>query len=118
MKENQLVELSMNFAVQILELVKFLKQKKESIVSNQIGRSETSIGANISEAQYAHSKPDFISKMEIALKEANETNYWLKLLIKSGYIDNSYYKILDASCLKIKVLLISSCKTAKQNINL
>ena len=113
MKKNQLVELSMDFAVQIIELVKFLKQKKESIISGQIGRSGTSIGANISEAQYAHSKLDFISKMEIALKESNETDYWLKLLNKSGYIDDCYFKTLDSVCLKIKLLLIASCKTAK-----
>ncbi|MCL2144089.1 MAG: four helix bundle protein [Endomicrobia bacterium] len=113
MKENQLIELSMGFAIKIIELVKFLKQRKESIISNQIGRSGTSIGANISEAQYAHSRPDFIAKMEIALKESNETSYWLKLLNKSGYIDDSYYKMLDSLCIKIRVLLITSCKTAK-----
>jgi four helix bundle protein len=114
MKENQLIKLSMDFSVKIIELVKFLKQKKESIISNQLGRSGTSIGANINEAQYAHSKPDFISKMEIALKESNETSYWLKLLNRTGYIDISYYEMLDSLCIKIRVLLIASCKTAKQ----
>ncbi|MCL1901571.1 MAG: four helix bundle protein [Endomicrobia bacterium] len=113
MKENRLTELSMDFAVQIIELVKFLKKNKESIVSNQIGRSGTSIGANISEAQHAQSKSDFISKMEIALKESNETSYWLKLLNRSGLIDNSCYKTLDSLCTKIRILLIASCKTAK-----
>ena len=113
MQENQLTELSMDFAVKIIELVKFLKHNKETIVSNQIGRSGTSIGANISEAQHAQSKSDFISKMEIALKESNETSYWLKLLNRSGYIDNSCYKTFDSLCTKIRVLLIASCKTAK-----
>jgi len=113
MKENKLVELSMDFALQIIELVKFLKQKKENIISNQIAQSGTSIGANISEAQYAHSKPDFISKLEIALKESNETEYWLKLLNKSGSLDDVRYEKLSSNCIKIKLLLIASCKTAK-----
>ena len=71
----------------IIELVKYLKSIKESIISNQIGRSGTSIGANIHEAQYAQGKKDFISKLEIALKEASETGYWLELLLKTKYID-------------------------------
>ena len=79
-KQNKLVDLSVDFAVQILNLVKFLKIQHETIISNQIGRAGTSIGANIHEAQYAHGKADFISKLQIALKEANETSYWLLLL--------------------------------------
>lgn len=75
MKENKLADLSMDFAVEILSLVKELKQQKESVISNQIGRSGTSIGANIREANYAQGKKDFISKLEIALKEASETGY-------------------------------------------
>ena len=89
MSENKLKELSADFAVEIIELVKQLKTQRESIISNQIGRSGTSIGANIREAQYAHSKADFISKLQIALKEANETGYWLELLFKTGYVDDS-----------------------------
>lgn len=114
MKDNKLVELSIDFAVKIIALVKFLKSHKESIISNQIGRSGTSIGANIREAQYAHSKADFIAKLEIALKESNETGYWLELLYKTNYIDENYYKELDAVCTNIRVLLIASCKTAKK----
>ena len=76
MKENKLVELSMDFSVDIINLVKYLKTNHETIIANQIGRSGTSIGANIHEAQYAQSTKDFISKFEIALKEANETGYW------------------------------------------
>ena len=72
---NKLVDLSVSFAVEILNLVKFLKSQHETIISNQIGRAGTSIGANIHEAQYAHGKPDFIAKLQIALKEANETSY-------------------------------------------
>ena len=73
MGENKLKDLSADFAVDIINLIKELKSKRESIISNQIGRSGTSIGANIREAQYAHSKADFIAKLQIALKEANET---------------------------------------------
>ena len=98
MRKDELSIQSMDFAVSIIDLVKELKSKHESIMSNQIGRSGTSIGANIREAQYAHSKPDFISKLQIALKEANETGYWLELLYKTNYIDEQTYKSLDSSC--------------------
>ena len=87
MRDDKLSVYSMDFAVEIINLVKHLKINKESIIANQIGRSGTSIGANIREAQYAHGKADFISKMQIALKEANETGYWLELLLKTKYID-------------------------------
>ena len=78
MSESKLRTQSMDFAVSIIELVKSLKFKRESIISNQIGRSGTSIGANIRESHYAHSKADFIAKLQIALKEANETGYWIR----------------------------------------
>ena len=81
MKENKLVELSMDFSVDIINLVKHLKTNHETIIANQIGRSGTSIGANIHEAQYAQGTKDFISKFEIALKEASETGYWLNCFI-------------------------------------
>lgn len=84
MQESKLRELSMEFSVDIIELVKHLKSTKESIISNQIGRSGTSIGANIHEAQYAQGKKDFISKLEITLKEASETGYWIELLRKTN----------------------------------
>ncbi|MBQ6811437.1 MAG: four helix bundle protein [Firmicutes bacterium] len=105
----------MDFAVSIINLVKNLKEKRESIISNQIGRSGTSIGANIREAQYAQGKADFISKLQIALKEANETGYWLELLFKTNYISAEEYKSLDSVCTNIRVMLISSIKTAKEN---
>lgn len=103
----------MDFAVCIINLVKELRPKKESIISNQIGKSGTSIGANIREAQYAHGKADFIAKLQIALKEANETGYWLELLFKTNYIDDNTYRQLDTACTSIRVMLISSIKTAK-----
>ena len=115
MKENKLVELSMDFSVDIINLVKYLKSNHETIISNQIGRSGTSIGANIHEAQYAQGTKDFISKFEIALKEANETGYWLELLYKTNYITESEYKALDSACTSIRVMLISSINTAKEN---
>ena len=115
MKENKLAELSMEFSVDIIELVKHLKTSKESIISNQIGRSGTSIGANIHEAQYAQGKKDFISKLEIALKEASETGYWLELLYRTKYIDEQTYKVLSAKCTSLRVMLIASCRTAKEN---
>ena len=117
MKENKLAELSMEFSVDIIGLVKQLKSNHESIISNQIGRSGTSIGANIHEAQYAQGKKDFISKLEIALKEASETGYWLELLHKTNYIDEQTYKGLSAKCTSLRVMLIASCRTAKENIN-
>ncbi len=97
-----------------INLVKDLKQKK-SIISNQIGRSGTSIGANIREAQYAHGKADFVAKLQIALKEANETGYWLELLYKTEYIDGDTYTALDVACTSLRVMLISSINTAKTN---
>lgn len=115
MPESKLRSQSMDFAVQIINLVKSLKEKRESIISNQIGRSGTSIGANIREAQYAHGKADFIAKLQIALKEANETGYWLELLYKTNYISESDYKTLDSACTSIRVMLISSITTAKEN---
>ena len=115
MQESKLRDQSLDFAVQIINLVKDLKSKHETIISNQIGRSGTSIGANIREAQYAHGKPDFISKLQIALKEANETGYWLELLYKTDYIDEQTYKSLDSACASIRVMLISSINTAKEN---
>lgn len=107
----------MGFSVDIIKLVKELKMKKESIISNQIGRSGTSIGANIREAQYAHGKADFIAKLQIALKEANETGYWLELLKKTEYIDESTFKRLDDMCTGLRAMLVSSIRTAKENID-
>ncbi|MBQ4052611.1 MAG: four helix bundle protein [Clostridia bacterium] len=113
MRDDKLSVQSMDFAVSIIKLVKELKAKRENIISNQIGRSGTSIGANIREAQYAHGKADFVSKLQIALKEANETGYWIELLYKTNYIDERTYKNLDSACTSIRVMLISSVNTVK-----
>ena len=114
MKENKLVKLSMDFSVDVINLVKFLKSNHETIISNQIGRSGTSIGANIHEAQYAQSKRDFVAKLEIALKESNETSYWLKLMFETKRIDEQTYKYTEKLCGNIRRLLIASCRTAKE----
>ncbi len=115
MRNDELNTQSMGFAVSIINLVKELKAKHETIIANQIGRSGTSIGANIREAQYAHGRADFISKLQIALKEANETSYWLELLYRTNSIDEREYKDLESACSNIRIMLISSLKTAKAN---
>ncbi len=114
MTESKLRKLSMEFSVDIINLVKQLKSQKESIISNQIGRSGTSIGANIYEANYAQGKKDFISKLEIALKEASETGYWLELLHNTNYLNDNDFKVLNDKCTTLRVMLVASCKTAKE----
>lgn len=115
MYDSKLRNLSTDFSVDIINLVKLLKSNHESIIANQIGRSATSIGANIYEAHYAQGKKDFVSKLEIALKEASETGYWLEILRKTDYIDEQQYNILSNKCAKLRLMLISSCKTAKED---
>ena len=115
MATDKLSELSMDFAVHIINLVKQLKEQRESIISNQIGRSGTSIGANIREAKYAHGPADFISKMQIALKEANETGYWLELLYKTKYVSEKQYNFLESKCKSLRAMLVASTNTAREN---
>ena len=117
MSESKLRTQSMDFAVSIINLVKVLKEKRETIISNQIGRSGTSIGANIREAQYAHGKADFTAKLQIALKEANETGYWLELLYRTNYLSEAEFKSMDSACASIRVMLIASINTAKGKQN-
>ena len=114
---NKLVDLSVAFAVEILNLVKYLKSQHETIICNQIGRGRagTSIGANIHEAQYAHGKADFVSKLQIALKESNETSYWLLLLSKTNIISPVEYNRLENLCKEIRITLIASVNTTKRN---
>lgn len=116
MKENVLIDKSIAFAAKIIKLHRYLiKNKKETIISKQIVRSGTSIGANINEANYGQSRADFISKLHIALKETAETEYWLKLLVLSEYITDEIGNKLLKECLDIKRILISSINTAKEN---
>ena len=115
MSENKLVDLSFEFAKAIVRLVDSIKTPKSSYMTDQLARAGTSVGANIHEAQYAHSKADFVAKLEIALKEANETNYWLKLMLETERISEDDFKYAEKLCGNIRRLLIASCKTAKQN---
>ena len=109
---------SKNFAIRIINFVKFLQNEKhERIISSQLFRSGTSIGANVRESYNAQSKADFISKLHIALKEADETAYWLELLYRTKYIDEQTFKALSSKCTSLRVMLITSCKTAKENSN-
>ena len=115
-KNNLIVDKTFSFAKRIVKLNKFLlSEKKEYTLSKQIVRSGTSIGANVFEAQNAQSNADFASKMNIALKEASETGYWLELLYRTKYIDEPAFKALSAKCTSLRVMLIASCRTAKEN---
>ena len=116
MKENLLIDKSIAFASRIIKLHQYLiRTKKETIISKQIVRSGTSIGANINEANYGQSKAGFVSKMHIALKETAETEYWLKLLHLSEAIDDKMFDSLLEDCLELKRILIASINTAKTN---
>ncbi len=118
MYNNILVEKSVAFAVRIIKLNQYLTaNKKEYVISKQIVRSGTSIGANINEANYGQSKADFVSKLQIALKETAETEYWLRLLELSEYISEESAKSLLNDCLEIKKILIASINTAKESTN-
>ena len=115
MSSNVLLEKSLFFAARIVKLNKYLvKEKHEVIISKQIIRSGTSIGANANEAIYGISKADFIAKLQISLKETAETEYWLRLLVLSEYITEAEGDSLISDCLEIKRILISSLNTAKQ----
>ena len=114
MAENKLADLSMDFAVDVLKITKDIKGHYSLI--NHLERSATSIGANIREAKYAHSKADFVSKLQIALKECYETEYWLELMQKSEIFADDVVKVLLHDCGAIRRMLISSINTTKSNI--
>ncbi len=115
MKQNIIKDKSFNFAVDIVNLYKELAyNKKEYVMSRQLLKSGTSIGANVREAEFAQSKPDFISKMSISLKEANETDYWLDLLHETGFLDKNQFEIFKPKSTEIVKLLVSIVKTSKQ----
>lgn len=116
MSKNIVLEKSFDFGLDIIKLYLKLKNEKEYILSSQLVRSATSIGANITEAQYAQSKKDFVNKMSIALKEANESDYWLNLLSKAEIISDKEYKLYYSSCLEIKAILINIVKSSKESI--
>ena len=114
MKENKLVDLSMDFAIKIIKLCETIKGHYSLV--NQLERSATSIGANIHEANYAHGKPDFIAKLQIALKECYETEYWIEIALKADIINADTAKTVLHDCGAIRRMLIASLNTAKENI--
>ena len=113
MAENKLADLSTEFAVRILNLTEGIKGHYS--LSNQLERSGTSIGANIREAKYAHSKADFIAKLQISLKECYETEYWVEIAQKANILSNETAKDILHDCGSIRRMLISSINTAKDN---
>ena len=113
-KNNVIAEKSKGFALRMIRLYRFLTEEKhEYILSRQMLRSGTSIGANVREAARAQTDADFYSKLTIALKEADETAYWLELLHQTHYIDDDTYSELTSQCKSIRAMLVASCRTAK-----
>ena len=115
MAESKLREISTDFAVNIIKLCETIKGHYSLV--NQLERSATSIGANIREANYAHGKPDFIAKLQIALKECYETEYWIELFVKSDILNRDSATEIYNECGTIRRILIASINTAKENIN-
>ena len=116
-QDSILLDKSLHFAARIVKLYRYLsKEKHEAIISKQLIRSATSIGANANEAIYGNTKADFIAKLHISLKETAETEYWLRLLMLSEYLTEAEGRSLLRDCLEIKRILISSINTAKENL--
>lgn len=112
--DNVIENKSFQFAIRIVRLYKFLcEEKKEYILSKQLLRAGTSIGANVTESQQAQSKPDFVSKISIALKEASETKYWIKLLGTTEYLSENQTKSILDDCVEIEKILVTILKSAK-----
>jgi four helix bundle protein len=115
LKENVIVKKSLDFAVRVVNLYKYLyDERKEYVMSKQLLRSGTSVGANVREAVNAQSKRDFVAKMNISLKEAAETEYWLELLRKTDYLNQLEYDEINRDCDELKRLLVSIIKTSNQ----
>lgn len=112
--DNVIENKSFQFAIRIVRLYKFLcEEKKEYILSKQLLRAGTSIGANVTESQQAQSKPDFVSKISVALKEASETKYWIKLLGATEYLSENQTKSILDDCAEIEKILVTILKSAK-----
>ena len=113
--DNTINNKSFSFAVRIVKLCRFLKEeKKENVMSRQLLRAGTSIGANVAEAKHAQSRPDFLSKLNIALKEATETDYWLRLLHDTDYLTDKQFHSIYGDCDEIESILVSIVKTIKE----
>lgn len=115
-KENVIKSKTMNFALRIVNLYKFLQEKKEFVISKQLLRSTTSIGALVRESEHAESKMDFVHKLAIAQKEANESDYWLELLYKSEFIDENMFQSLNQDLREIQKIISSIIITTKNNM--
>lgn len=115
LKQDRLSELSMEFAIEIVKLSQMLENRREYVLSRQIRKSGTSIGANVRESRYAQSRADFVSKLQIALKETAETDFWLEILYRTNYISKSDYDRLYDSCRQILAILIKAIKTSIAN---
>jgi len=113
--QNTIKEKSFRFAIRIINLYKFIKKQKEFVLSKQVLRSGTAIGALIKEAEFAQSRADFINKMQIALKEANETSYWIDLLFNTNYIDKKMHKSIDKDIKEIISILVKIVKNTKNS---
>ncbi len=112
---NNVQDKSFKFAIRIVNLYKLMcRERKEYVLSKQVLRSGTSIGANVTEAQQAQSKADFRSKLNIALKETTETKYWLRLLAATDYLTEEEYESILADCIEIEKILVASVKSLKQ----
>jgi four helix bundle protein len=114
MSKSILKDKSYAFAIRVVKLSQYLQsEKKEYVLSKQVLRSGTAVGALIREAEFGQSKPDFISKMSISLKEANETDYWICILKDTNYIDQKLFESMQSDCKVLIAMLVSSIKTAK-----
>ena len=117
LNKNAVVDKSFNFAIRIVNLYKYLQEeKKEFVLSKQVLKSGTSIGANINEAQQGQSKKDFLTKMNISLKECTETKYWIELLSATDYITNEQKESVIKDCIELEKLLTSIVKTTNDNL--
>ena len=115
MREDKLGDLSMELSVEVLQLTKELRAKHENVISNQIGRSATSICANIAESKYAHGRAGFVAKLQISLKECYETEYWIEIAQKANIILEEIAKSVFHDCGSIRRMLIALINTAKEN---
>jgi four helix bundle protein len=117
-KENVLKTKSYDFAIRIVKAYRHIvSETKEFVLSKQLLRAGTSVGANVAEANQGQSKPDFVNKLSISLKEAVETEYWLNLLCDTGFLTKAQSTSLIGDCSELKALLIASIKSSKRNIN-
>ena len=117
MKRDRISELSMDLAIRIVQLSQRLENGREYVLSRQLRKSGTSIGANVRESKYAQSRTDFVSKLQIALKEAGETDFWLELLLRTSYITKAEYAELSHICTQLIAILTASINTCAESMN-